>query len=368
MRKRVFIYAAPFGYGPSGKALTMAKYLSSENEVTVGVFQDEIVERYNSEAEGFKVLKLNTRVPSETIKALGLNAYDYWISVMEPRLVIYLSSIGQHSRTIFIDSLAPWREKPIDYISPIRLYLAQYFPGIFNAINENVAEQVVITKPIINNHGQCKKNDRQKVVLSFGGIQSPYCSYETFSKYIVDTIDSVANECNKLALDVVVFGHQKLIDERFDYNNIHIIGCERQDVFLDYLAEAKICISTPGVETFYEATSRSTPIFFLPPTNSTQLFQLVTFMEYQLNCLISENTLLELKNACASIDWKLHPKIIARIYDAKQKLIASEIRRSIKSIICDENTFVKQLQLQKNFIQPELPCGLECIQELLCER
>ena len=138
MRNRVLIIAAPFGYGPAARAMLIASALADLATVTLLSSRDAYRFIVRHRAPPVRCLEgiFSRLFPSRE----ALAEFDTFISINNDPAVRHLIAAGLAERTIFVDSILPWRaaREAAGFTQPIGAYVAQDFPGAKSTCHERV--------------------------------------------------------------------------------------------------------------------------------------------------------------------------------------------------------------------------------------
>jgi hypothetical protein len=280
--KRILLYAAPFSYGPTGKALSLASHLKD-------LYQVELA-GYNS---SYDLMKLDKDLPiihcefssSEPLADQTLLNYDLIISCSDLKLASRANQLGVKS--IMLDSLFWWQAPNCDEILSTDAYVVQDFLGVREAISFLPQEcpnlhkvGAVLRKDIDRLKDQHEREEH--ILINYGGLESPYVKVPRDSRYpfiLTELLSSLFKE--RSSFKFTVTGNSKamniLAKEYSDYKNVEFKTLQHDD-FTICLAKSKLIITSPGIETFYESISLATPSVLLPPNNSTQYLQLLALI------------------------------------------------------------------------------------------
>ena len=101
---------------------------------------------------------------------------------------------------------------------------------------------------------------------------------------IMELLDKVLSE-NNVFDEIVCCGNKKVLKDISDKlpNSKIKFKFYEHDSFLKQIAEAKMIISSPGLTTAFESFDLKTPMFFLPPQNYSQYWNLDTFSKNKIS-------------------------------------------------------------------------------------
>lgn len=275
MRPRLLVLAAPFGYGPASKALMVAKALSPDWEVTVFSARDAMRFIDKFKPQGVRCLEgvFQRALPGDA----DLRAFDAFVSINNEPAVHHLVDHGQAGRTIFLDSILPWRaiHSPVGFGQSILAYLVQDFPGADGCLDLCHADVVRLTAPMV----WAQATTRQfalhagHVVVHLGGVTSPLVDWSMLEKAIAAVIEEVTAAAARHGRAVKVVGSRHLASMPSTDPRAALLGEVNPPDLADLMRTSDVLVTTPGLGAIYEALACRVPVVVLPPMNSTQLHQ-----------------------------------------------------------------------------------------------
>ncbi len=292
--KNILIYSIPFGFGPTGKAIAIANQLSAFNNVTLTSFKHSL--QIIGENDRINVIDCKTRNFSEWDTEI-FQTTDLLISIMDLRLINYVSENFPQIKTVFIDSLFWWRKSLLDIpFQNCDLFLLQTFPGVKERI-EDVPKiyrnKFIEVSPILSENKIPERNINKidNFLLHFGGVNSLIAQWEMYKQYFEFISSIVINYTKAHNSILTVTGNidlMKHLENYFPLEENIVFQCLDNAEFHRKLSNAKLFVSTCGIEATYEAFNYLIPTIFLPPVNSTQLYQLMSFISLEFPVVISE--------------------------------------------------------------------------------
>jgi|SRR5919199_979994 hypothetical protein len=280
--KKILLYAAPFSYGPTGKALSLASHLKN-------LYQVELAGNNSS----YELMRLDKDIAiinyefksSEALANKTILKYDLIISCSDLNLASRAKELGVKS--IMLDSLFWWKFPSYDEILSTDAYAIQDFIGVREAISSLPQEY-----PNLHKVGAVLKKDIERlkdqherenhILINYGGLESPYVKVLRDSRYpfiLTELLSYLFKEHSGFKFTVT--GNSKAMSilerEYSNYKNVKFRTLQHDD-FIVYLAKSKLILTSPGIETFYESISLATPSVLLPPNNSTQHLQLLALI------------------------------------------------------------------------------------------
>lgn len=280
--KRILIYAAPFSYGPTGKALSLASHLKDLYQIELAGFNTS-----------YDLMRLDKDIPlinfefrdSEQSADQTILNYDLIISCSDLKLASRATQLGVKS--IVLDSLFWWQTPSPDEILSTDAYVVQDFIGVREAISAlpkkcpNIHKVGAVLGKDIDSLKE--RRDREKhILINYGGLESPFVKFPRDSNYpfiLTEVLAPLFREASNFRFTVT--GNSKamnsLAKDYSDSKNVEFKTLQHDD-FVDCLAKSQLVITSPGIETFYETIYLATPSVLLLPNNSTQYWQLLTLI------------------------------------------------------------------------------------------
>lgn len=273
----VSIIAAPFGYGPLGKAIAIGRAFDRTGH-SVKILGDKNAVRIISKA-GFSA---NTYVYRDTLNLRQLNS----------RLVISCLDIStriikEDVPLILVDSLFWLRnrwERPLNY--PADFFLAQRFfmdgdQKTIQKIKDKFSYVDAILSP--SYYGILPPKER-KILFYPGGLRSPYLgdeygnAYYRWSMNLI--ISAMERNCIPIELLNVILPPQIATNENVKYlQNKHISFYVSVNDTADLMLSATHCFIAPGIETTLEAIASGIRPCFMPAFNGSHIPQLIAFRQ-----------------------------------------------------------------------------------------
>ncbi|MDB9519971.1 hypothetical protein PN466_23785 [Roseofilum reptotaenium CS-1145] len=127
--KKILIYAAPFSYGPTGKALSLASHLKDDYNIDFVAYDTswELIA-----LDGMSISKQSQLIPLENLDDQTLLQYSLIISCSDLSLALRAKSLG--IKSVMFDSVFWWRSPNIEDIISIDAYIVQDFLGVDHEI------------------------------------------------------------------------------------------------------------------------------------------------------------------------------------------------------------------------------------------
>ena len=211
MKPRVLIVAAPFGFGPASKALSVANGLSKAAEITINVGGDafQFVDSYREKS----VKCVEGKFSNVYQDGDSLRSFAMIVSINHVPALECLNDFGLLDRTVFVDSLFPWRHANNDQFLPagLRAYLVQDYPDLDDVFADDSGANIEVVSPILwanekNNH----KLARNGILLHLGGMTSPLAKWREIERYVRDLVGLALVAAKKEHKMLTVIGNEVL--------------------------------------------------------------------------------------------------------------------------------------------------------------
>lgn len=276
MVKRIVCTAAPFGYGPVAKLLTICRFLTTYQLEFVGTGPALELARhascFSAIIEGDCRSGTGRRMVQRT-----LTGADLWLSVGD---MAALTLVGRvQVPCCHVDSLFwMWDALP-EASSEVACYCAQRFPGVpekQEAFGQNI-RQFRFVGPIVDRRFQRVGEPDPLLLVSLGGLESPFVKEREMVLYaepVISVLDSALRTSSWS--EVLVTGNQAVmayLQKQYGRLGFTFTHLAHED-FLKQLARAAFLLTSPGLTTTYEALVYQVPLRFLPPQNYSQALML----------------------------------------------------------------------------------------------
>lgn len=272
----VSILAAPFGFGPLGKALAIAHEFRRRG-LSVKILGDKISTRI-IEANG---ILAETYVYRKRLDLKNLRT-KLVISCLDVSTPIIKSDIP----LVLVDSLFWLRglwERPLS--TKADLVLAQkFFIEPSNEVAASLGDRLKTVDAIlpISSVSPITIDDRRSVVFYPGGLRSPYLDFNYQEKYFtwgVRVVIEALIESEGNLKDLIVIVPPQLV-ETDSVNQIRLLGGQVEISSSDlgvFLASARCLIVAPGIEIMLEACATGNIPYYLPAFNGSHIPQLMGY-------------------------------------------------------------------------------------------
>lgn len=306
-KTRILVIAAPFGYGPAARALLISHALSEHAEISLFSNMDALrfIEHFLPPNATCRSGIFNKTYP----EAADLEDFDFFISVNNEPAIFHLIRLGFASRSIFVDSVLPWRSRHIspDFPEPIRAYLVQDFPGTGEHLASCQAHCVELVAPTIWSSLDEDPQNRdaiEPITLHLGGVTSPVAGWQTQEPLVEAIAKAALMIARHYGRKLVLLGNSRLASLSVCAEpDVTLLGGVSPPEAAAAIGHSAILLSTPGISAIYEAFAQRVPCIVLPPMNSTQLHQYKTFTANGIPGSIVPGAANELFQATASIRW-----------------------------------------------------------------
>ncbi len=263
----VIFVSNPFGFGPTGKIITVMTALSEK-------WSGRIV--YAASEQCQEPLDPLLRSKIEVITLSERNEDELRVLCQKyPRALIVVSLNRTAARTaketghvvFFIDSLTwMWDKIPAEYLLADRYY----FYDIFGARNKtsDITHAIPIS-PILG-HLPERSHEATRVLIHIGGFVNPF-SNGLARDYLLLLWKSISEFEGELTVAGGSAAIQFLKEQRGKTSN-HNIELETfgHSEFIQRVSVSERFITTPGSTATFEALAMGVPVAFLPPTNLSQ--------------------------------------------------------------------------------------------------
>lgn len=280
---RIIVVAQNYAFGPIGKLLTVTPYLKKQGH-ELHFIGDGTAYQLGKKEDFDSILQIDTDSPDfeERMSDTFKNA-DVLLSCMDMSTVRLAQKVGLP--TIWLDTLFWWRHEIPDEILNVDCYIKQ------NTVDDerNVKKYSSKTKnlksigPLVDLSVLKKKQEKNQVLVAFGGMEAKgwykvgeETNYPFIMKKLLEQVDFSEYK------DVIITGNErviKLLDSLEKVNNKFVFKTLKHIEFAQELANSRLVIMAPGLETPLEAFSYSIPTIFLPPSNSSNYMQLNSFIK-----------------------------------------------------------------------------------------
>lgn len=296
---RILSSSQSFGYGPSSKLVTLAKWLKPNGKFYIDFLGDDVSLTYVLQNSVYfnKIIEYKGEYPNP-------KNYDLVVSVMNPYIVIW--AWINNIKSIYVDSLFwfwNWDESRFTHLESIieelrsvnnideawalvkdisphdmqyiaykltNLSLVQKFS--FEKISEENVDKfrkslkVNYIGPIVDINKKKDTKIRNKIVISLSGLLSPLNREKDALRYstlVMNLLDEVIGELPE-NIEVFLTTNPNVITEIRPINERINVVSFSNNAFLEILNETILLFAPVGITTLYESLTYNVPIYFLP--------------------------------------------------------------------------------------------------------
>jgi len=283
------LLAAPFGYGPLGKAMAVA---------------------HEFQGRGFTVKILGDKWAQKIATASGLTAggYEYRrpLDFRELNTGVVLSFLDvstpvnkSHIPLLLVDSLfwlrGRWERLPDPSYPADRILVQRFFVEAPEAAKRAVSDKLHVVDAILPaSLVNLKPNDKGEHVLLYpGGMRSPYLGSVYQEKYLQWGLNVVVK-----AMDAAGIGHSDLViitpPQMLSSATIDFarkLGSRIESSVDDVgslIRDARCVVAAPGIGTMLEAHAMGKQPHFLPPFNGSHIAELTAYRQAGIGIELSK--------------------------------------------------------------------------------
>ena len=270
------LLAAPFGFGPLGKAMAIAHEFE-ERGMSVKILGDESAQKIAA-SSGIIAESYNYRLP--------LDLKDLETSVVLSCLDISTPIEKSGTPLILIDSLfwlrGLWERFPEHNAD--RILAQKFFIDAPQDIQDAMGDRLHTVDAILPKSATDQKvnNDGKLVVLYPGGMRSPYLGLDYQEKYMLWGIDVVANSMNAANINpnkFVAITPPQLLGSAA-VRAVSDFGGRIESSVTDLghiLRNAQTLVLAPGIEIMLEACAAGKVTHYIPAFNGSHIPQLMAY-------------------------------------------------------------------------------------------
>lgn len=267
----VAFIAAPYGFGPSSKAIAICSYLPrSIKRVFFG--DGPPLELAKSSREFSMCQRLDFNMPADEVAEI-MGRYRTLVFVNSTRFLAACSLTC--ASVLFVDTLA-WVRKSLPFSLPtLSGYFAQRFFDHPFAADLDSASYFHATGAIVPKTLAESQNEdivsRKAPIVHCGGLFSPAMRPGADTAFVKHLCRALRK--TDLSVRVILPKHLHSEFTAQSTPRMSLIDCSPVDV-RRHIEGSLFALTTSGIEFTYESTLLGVPTFFLPPFNATQLLQL----------------------------------------------------------------------------------------------
>lgn len=280
--------ATPFCYGPASCLQTLLKAMNLKNHRAVVLASSTTMELLQG-AEGVDLIRCNTQDPADLIRIRRLAHSAKLILIISNRISYKFLNLARPPK-VFVDFLYWMRAKPqIEPHYAADLYLIENYPGTATMLSryQSLVSNPKVVPPIVQQiEKEPDANRSQRILVTYGGLESWLSATGRTSDY-ASLMTEALLKILPLASprSAVLFTGSRtameLLSKRFPQAG-PIFKQLSHSAYLEQLRSAAFLLAHPGLYSPFEAFLSRTPVFFLPPTNYTDLLQGRYYKRYNI--------------------------------------------------------------------------------------
>lgn len=280
---KIIAVAQNYAFGPIGKLLTITPYLKKAGH-EIKFVGEGTAYQLGSKEDFDSIVRLDTDSPEfEQIMTDAFKNADVLLSCMDMASVRLAQKVGLPA--IWLDTLFWWRNEIPDYILDVDCYIKQ------DTVNDDrniklfgaKAKNLIGVGPLVDLSVLKTKVKKNQVLIAYGGMEAKgwyqvgkETNYPFLLTRLLEQVDFSDYE------KILITGNErviKLLDESNKTNNKFVFQTLQHLKFAQELADSRLTIMAPGLETPLEAFSYDIPTIFLPPSNASNYMQLNSFIK-----------------------------------------------------------------------------------------
>jgi hypothetical protein len=268
---RVAFVAAPYGFGPSSKAVAISSHLPDSIERDF-FGAGPPLDLARASLEFANCTRLDFGAPAEEVAEV-LAQYRVVVFVNTTR---FLAAASRNDNSLmFVDTLAWIRGSWPCPLPPESAYFAQrFFDYGFSADLEG-ADSFYATSAIVPKTLTTPKDPTaipsKSPIVHCGGLYSPAMRPGADAAFVTHLCTAL-NEI-RLPVRAILPKHLHSRFAALAISDVSLIDCSPVDVG-EHIEGSLFALTTSGIEFTYESVLLGVPTLFLPPFNATQLLQL----------------------------------------------------------------------------------------------
>jgi len=321
--KTILIFSNPFGYGPGGKAISIAKYISESSSHVKVVLCGNSHFRQMATGIDCKCIfrEMDERNENEILKILKSIKGEKYVISSQNRFAIKAA----HENGIqcaFLDGLSWfWTRIPDDHFLADIIFWLNY-PGIVNKIPQQFKDKIYVVHGITEKIAATEVRDKKGILMYIGGCKNPLTllplNYLDLVAKLMSSIDTTHTNI-KLVSDFDSLAHLREVPS--------LLGITKKyshSEFLSELATTNKFITNGGQTATIEAAGMGTSTSFFLPVNLSQ---------YALIEKLSNS------GSFPSIVWRDYVKLPADILDYSEKDAITYFDAQSREILKDKERF-----------------------------
>ena len=268
--KTILIFSNPFGFGPSGKALSIAQEINSHNKkdclyVCGGHQLKAIV------GDSFKFIDLDERSEKDILKKISKISGEKYIISSQNRFAIKVAK-ENNIPCAFLDGLSWfWKKIPDDhYLADIIFWIN--YPSIKNKIPKDFKEKIYIVPGItLDKNDGNKISKRDGIIFYIGGCKNPLTDLPKNYLYLIDKLFESFFASNGIKVEIASDPVSLDYFKKNKSSISKIIKVYKHKEFINQLASCSKFITNGGQTAIMESFNLKTPTDFFLPINLSQL-------------------------------------------------------------------------------------------------
>lgn len=319
--KTLLIFSNPFGFGPSGKAISIYKYIN-KNSKNVKVYlcgSDYLRQIAGKECNFINVDERSEKSIYDLVKKIDGEKY---ILGSQNRFSIKVA-VKNHIPCAFIDGLSWfWNDIPQDHFLADIIFWLRY-PRIETRIPSSFKHKIFLIHGITENLKKTGSNKRNGMLIYIGGCKNPLVPFPVnYLDLVGQVLENVITKGFKIELAVDKESQKYL--NRYAVLKNKTKNYHHHD-FLIKLSIVGKFITNGGQTATFEASSLETPTYFFLPINLSQVALIA-----KLNAVDSHNF---------SLNWNNYVKIPNKIYDYSEKNAIKFLNNKSKELLNKPKAF-----------------------------
>jgi len=285
------------------------------------------------------------------------------VSINNEPAIHHLIECGLAERSIFLDSLLPWRSVhgASPFAQPIRAYLVQDFPGAADKVSTCRAHDVVLTAPMLwaprlaVRSAQAQLSTGAVITLHFGGLTSPVAGWSALQPIVENIVTLTLQLARKHSCQLAILGNPLLADLPVcSAPDVRILAGISPAAAARLIRNSALLVTVPGINASLEAMVSDVPTIFLPPLNSTQLHQYRTYTSSGLPGALGDNLSNALWREAALVRWEEQTRFCLNWLSANATTALAGLVPQVDDLLATGKIATQRrtetLALQRNFI------------------
>lgn len=341
--KTVFMFSNPFGYGPGGKALSIAQYFQDHTANTNVYICGS---RHILGISGSKLPTIEVDDRREEAIAAILNSVsgDKYVISSQNRFAVKAAKRG-NIPSAFLDGLAWfWTKIPADHFLADIIFWINY-PRVRAKIPANYKDKIVIISGITESLEKNITGKRKGITFYIGGCKNPLTPLPY--AYLDLTANLLASAISKLLpISVSTDSESQEYLQKYSGLNRRIKIFNHTD-FLRRIAGSELFVSNGGQTASVEAVNLNTPIVFYLPINLSQI------------ALI--NKVLRKNPGYPALGWENYNNLPESLYQYSEKQALEYFEETAKKLLTNKQvmeslrtSFLKLLTPNRKIQKPEV--------------